>query len=144
MTNARAQSDLWPVAASVRFSDINSMSITDGLAWKLSRDVTILHLIASDKDHVVTFRHRNRKTEKRNVFADARDDKKEDNMDDWDEDKLQEVVNKKHGEKNGLLPASSIVCKFFLEAVESGKYGWFWDCPNGTEKCQYRHALPPG
>jgi len=85
-----------------------------------------------------------RKTEKRNVFADARDDKKEDNMDDWDEDKLQEVVNKKHGEKNGLLPASSIVCKFFLEAVESGKYGWFWDCPNGTEKCQYRHALPPG
>ena len=87
---------------------------------------------------------RNRKTEKRNVFADARDDKKEDNMDDWDEDKLQEVVNKKHGEKNGLLPASSIVCTFFLEAVESGKYGWFWDCPNGTEKCQYRHALPPG
>merc|ERR1712168_1111420 len=50
-----------------------------------------------------------RKTEKRNVFSDERDDKKEDNMDDWDEDKLQEVVNKKHGEKNGLLPASSIV-----------------------------------
>lgn len=86
-----------------------------------------------------------RKTEKRNLFADERDeDKNKDNMDDWDEEKLNEVVNKKHGEKNGLLPASSIVCKFFLEAVESGKYGWFWDCPNGTEKCQYRHALPPG
>jgi len=88
-----------------------------------------------------------RKTEKRNVFADARegeDGEKGDNMDDWDEAKLNEVVNKKHGEKNGLLPGSSIVCKFFVEAVELGKYGWFWECPNGNEKCQYRHALPPG
>jgi len=84
-----------------------------------------------------------RKTEKRNVFADERE-KDKDNMDDWDEAKLNEVVNKKHGEKNGLLPASSIVCKYFVEAVELGKYGWFWDCPNGNEKCQYRHALPPG
>jgi len=88
-----------------------------------------------------------RKTEKRNIFSDARegeDGEKGENMDDWDEAKLNEVVNKKHGEKNGLLPASSIVCKFFVEAVELGKYGWFWDCPNGNEKCQYRHALPPG
>jgi len=86
-----------------------------------------------------------RKTEKRNIFSDEREkDKEKDGMDDWDEAKLNEVVNKKHGEKNGLLPASSIVCKFFLEAVELGKYGWFWDCPNGSEKCQYRHALPPG
>jgi len=85
-----------------------------------------------------------RKTEKRNIFADAREKEDKDNMDDWDEEKLNEVVNKKHGEKNGLLPASSIVCKYFIEAVELGKYGWFWDCPNGNEKCQYRHALPPG
>ena len=35
------------------------------------------------------------------------------------------------------------VCKFFLEAVEKGLYGWFWSCPNGP-KCIYRHALPPG
>ena len=35
------------------------------------------------------------------------------------------------------------VCKFFLEAVEKGLYGWFWNCPNGP-KCIYRHALPPG
>lgn len=27
--------------------------------------------------------------------------------------------------------------------MESSKYGWFWECPNG-EKCHYRHALPPG
>ena len=24
------------------------------------------------------------------------------------------------------------------------RFGWFWECPNGGEKCQYRHALPPG
>lgn len=35
------------------------------------------------------------------------------------------------------------ICKYFLEAVEKSKYGWFWECPNG-EKCIYRHALPPG
>lgn len=35
------------------------------------------------------------------------------------------------------------MCKFFIEAIETQKYGWFWECPNG-EKCQYRHALPPG
>lgn len=36
------------------------------------------------------------------------------------------------------------VCKYFLEAVENNKYGWFWECPNGGEKCQYRHCLPEG
>lgn len=35
------------------------------------------------------------------------------------------------------------MCKFFLKAIEDGKYGWFWDCPNGGN-CIYRHALPPG
>lgn len=35
------------------------------------------------------------------------------------------------------------ICKYFLEAVEKAKYGWFWECPNG-EKCIYRHALPVG
>lgn len=60
-----------------------------------------------------------------------------------------------------LLTKVQIVCKFFIEAIETEKYaqkpivallfashylfrfGWFWECPNG-EKCQYRHALPPG
>lgn len=35
------------------------------------------------------------------------------------------------------------ICKYFLDAVENSKYGWFWECPNG-EACHYRHALPPG
>ena len=36
------------------------------------------------------------------------------------------------------------VCKFFISAVEEGKYGWFWSCPNGGDKCMYKHSLPPG
>ena len=36
------------------------------------------------------------------------------------------------------------VCKYFLEAIDKGLYGWFWTCPNGGDKCIYRHALPPG
>lgn len=36
------------------------------------------------------------------------------------------------------------ICKFFIEALENNKYGWFWECPNGASKCHYRHALPPG
>lgn len=35
------------------------------------------------------------------------------------------------------------ICKYFLDAVENSKYGWFWHCPNG-DKCIYRHCLPPG
>ena len=41
------------------------------------------------------------------------------------------------------LISSQIVCKFFIDAIESQKFGWFWECPNG-QGCQYRHALPPG
>jgi len=35
------------------------------------------------------------------------------------------------------------ICKYFLDAVEAGKYGWRWNCPNGIQ-CIYRHALPYG
>ena len=29
-------------------------------------------------------------------------------------------------------------------ALETSKYGWFWECPNGGDKCHYKHCLPPG
>ncbi|XP_032689371.1 zinc finger CCCH domain-containing protein 15 homolog [Odontomachus brunneus] len=84
-----------------------------------------------------------RKAEKRSLYCDMRDDDKElDTMDKWDEDKLKEVVEKKHG-GGGNRPTTDIICKHFLEAVEKAKYGWFWECPSG-QKCIYRHALPPG
>ena len=39
-----------------------------------------------------------RKSEKRSVYEDVRED--EDTMDNWDTNKLEDVVNKKHGEEN--------------------------------------------
>ncbi|XP_070569623.1 zinc finger CCCH domain-containing protein 15-like [Ptychodera flava] len=86
-----------------------------------------------------------RKAEKRSLYVDTRDDElKKDNMEDWDEAKLAEVVAKKHGDQNKKQTSTEIVCKYFLQAIEECKYGWFWICPNGGDKCMYRHALPPG
>ncbi|XP_049591133.1 zinc finger CCCH domain-containing protein 15 isoform X1 [Syngnathus scovelli] len=86
-----------------------------------------------------------RKCEKRSVYVDERDEELEkDTMDNWDEKKLEEVVNKKHGEAEKKKSKTQIVCKFFLDAIENNKYGWFWVCPAGGGDCMYRHALPPG
>ncbi|KAI0342607.1 hypothetical protein BDW22DRAFT_1438157 [Trametopsis cervina] len=81
-----------------------------------------------------------RKVEKRNLYEDTREEKMQDTMDQWDDEKLKQVVMSKHGNPK---TTTDIVCKYFIEAIESEKFGWFWECPNG-EKCQYRHALPPG
>jgi len=93
-----------------------------------------------------------RKTEKRNLYADSRDEngaegqgaEKSVNVDDmstWDEEKLRTVVLSKHGNPK---TTTDKVCVFFLQAVEEQKYGWNWVCPNGGDKCMYKHSLPPG
>lgn len=86
-----------------------------------------------------------RKTEKRSVYTDTREDetekKKEETSADWDEDKLRSVVLSKKGNQRSTTDK---VCKYFIQAIEDGKYGWFWICPNGGDKCMYKHALPPG
>ncbi|KAJ3103403.1 hypothetical protein HDU96_009287 [Phlyctochytrium bullatum] len=85
-----------------------------------------------------------RKSTKIDIYTDKReDDKKTDTMDKWDQNKLEDVVKKKQTNVNANLP-TEIVCKYFLEAIENNKYGWFWECPNGGSACKYRHALPPG
>ncbi|KAH7414449.1 hypothetical protein DE146DRAFT_601588 [Phaeosphaeria sp. MPI-PUGE-AT-0046c] len=88
-----------------------------------------------------------RKTEKRSLYTDNRDKedeedvKKKDNMTDWDEEKLRNVVLSKHGNPK---TTTDKVCKYFIQAIEDQKYGWFWQCPNGGDKCFYKHSLPPG
>ncbi|RAH65433.1 translation machinery-associated protein TMA46 [Aspergillus aculeatinus CBS 121060] len=89
-----------------------------------------------------------RKAAKRDLYTDSRDvksaeeeAKKKDNMEDWDEEKLRKVVMSKHGNPR---TTTDKVCKYFIEAVENQKYGWFWTCPNGGDKCMYKHSLPPG
>jgi hypothetical protein len=91
-----------------------------------------------------------RKGEKRSLYTDTRekeegeDDQEKkikDDMVDWDEEKLRSVVLSKQGNPK---TTTDKVCKFFIEAVENGKYGWFWICPNGGDQCKYKHSLPPG
>lgn len=113
-----------------------------------------------------------RRAEKRSLYTDsAKDDNGEgaagngeagaagpkgENSADWDEAKLRSVVVSKHGNPK---TTTDKVCNFFIEAVENGKYGWFWVCPNDaaaeeatkrgekgavTFGCKYRHSLPPG
>lgn len=82
-----------------------------------------------------------RKVEKRDLYQDARKERENDTMDQWDEEKLRSVILSKHGNPK---TTTEKVCKFFIEAVENGKYGWFWVCPNNGDKCMYRHSLPEG
>ncbi|KAF6819983.1 hypothetical protein CMUS01_06658 [Colletotrichum musicola] len=86
-----------------------------------------------------------RKTEKKSLYTDTRKEedekKKAETSADWDEEKLRSVVLSKKGNQQ---TTTDKVCKFFIEAIEDGKYGWFWVCPNGGNECKYKHALPPG
>jgi hypothetical protein len=86
-----------------------------------------------------------RKVEKINLYQDSRaeeeESKKQETSADWDEEKLRSVVLSKKGNQR---TSTDKVCKFFIQAIEDGKYGWFWICPNGGDKCMYKHALPPG
>ncbi|KAG0645923.1 DRG family-regulatory 1 [Hyphodiscus hymeniophilus] len=86
-----------------------------------------------------------RKSEKKDLYQDMREEdeakRKAETSEDWDEEKLKAVVLSKKGNQKSTTDK---VCKFFIEAIEDGKYGWFWTCPNGGDKCMYQHKLPPG
>jgi predicted RNA binding protein with dsRBD fold (UPF0201 family) len=81
-----------------------------------------------------------RKVAKLDIYSDPRGQEK-DTIDTWDQGKLESVVNSKADNK--ISNETQIVCKYFLDAIENLKYGWFWSCPNG-ETCKYKHRLPPG
>ncbi|EPS40400.1 hypothetical protein H072_5797 [Dactylellina haptotyla CBS 200.50] len=87
-----------------------------------------------------------RKTEKRSLYDNGEGssgaaDAKQETSENWDEEKLREVVLSKHGNPK---TTTDIVCRYFIQAIEEGKYGWFWTCPGGGDQCKYRHVLPPG
>lgn len=82
-----------------------------------------------------------RKDAKKDLYTDARAEKEADTMDSWDEEKLRKVILSKHGNPK---TTTDKICKYFIDAVENDKYGWFWVCPNGGNECMYRHSLPPG
>eukprot|EP01132_Coremiostelium_polycephalum_P004099 gene4099-5128_t len=89
-----------------------------------------------------------RKTAKIDIYTDRRnqpteEDKKNETMEDWDDAKLKTVVENKRTAANKQIK-TNIICKYFLDAIESKKYGFFWECPNGGDKCAYQHCLPEG
>jgi hypothetical protein len=85
-----------------------------------------------------------RKGPKIDLFSDRREGAEDEStMEDWDQEKLEAAIARKHGTDNHNRP-TEIICKHFLEAIEKKQYGWFWVCPGGGAECKYRHALPPG
>lgn len=73
-----------------------------------------------------------RKAEKIDLYTDRRDD---DNMEDWDQEMLEKVVEEKHGAENTKKSnATTIICKYFLEAVEKKQYGWYSFVMDGRKK----------
>ncbi|KMZ77531.1 hypothetical protein PVIIG_01501 [Plasmodium vivax India VII] len=86
---------------------------------------------------------KSKESQKIDIYTDIRDnknDKENDTIDQWDINKLNEVINIRH--KN--INKTDIICKYFLSAVENKQYGWFWVCPNGGDNCKYKHCLPQG
>eukprot|EP01091_Cochliopodium_minus_P000366 TRINITY_DN1034_c0_g2_i1.p1 TRINITY_DN1034_c0_g2~~TRINITY_DN1034_c0_g2_i1.p1 ORF type:complete len:355 (+),score=121.62 TRINITY_DN1034_c0_g2_i1:39-1103(+) len=81
-----------------------------------------------------------RKAAKINIYEDPQE-KDSDTIDKWDDEKLQSVVDSKH---KGQVVKSNKICNYFLDALKEKKYGWFWECPNGADKCHYKHCLPLG
>lgn len=82
-----------------------------------------------------------RKAVKKDLYSDDRKEEDADTMDTWDDEKLAKVILSKHGNPK---TTTDIICKYFIDAIENSKYGWFWVCPNGGDNCKYRHSLPPG
>ena len=119
---------------------INSLLFTEALTKKEIAKRALEKAAAKEK--AAKAKEDEKEPEKRDIYTDSRD-KNEDSMENWDEEKLREAVTKKMGGQ-GQRCQTDIICKHFLDAVEKRTYGWFWECPNGGDKCQYRHALPEG
>lgn len=80
-----------------------------------------------------------RKAEKRSLYCDMRDeDKAGDTMDNWDENKLKEVVEKKHGAASNR-PTTDIV-RQFLSATFLQRQFFFSFITYYTNGCIYRFA----
>merc|ERR1712025_1388574 len=54
-----------------------------------------------------------RKSAKRSIYTDTAKDQENDNMEDWDDEKLADVVGQKHG--NEKKNDTDIICKYFLD-----------------------------
>ncbi|KAJ1336991.1 hypothetical protein BSLG_006751 [Batrachochytrium salamandrivorans] len=81
-----------------------------------------------------------RKAAKLDIYTDTRS-KEEDTMDNWDQAKLEDAVRQKHTEGDNRNKPTDIVCKFFVESIETRKYGWFWEWKDDTIVTLFIHVL---
>ncbi|GIQ88409.1 hypothetical protein KIPB_010652 [Kipferlia bialata] len=77
--------------------------------------------------------------QKRDIHQDDRDDHADCTL----EEAVAAIQNR---DARSTKNKSERVCRFFLEAIEQEKIGYFWECPNIVRfgHCKYRHALPAG
>ncbi|KRX01342.1 hypothetical protein PPERSA_01245 [Pseudocohnilembus persalinus] len=109
-----------------------------GRKCKFSHDTTL----ENNKMQQIDLYTDQREQLKFDKFGQPIKDENEETMENWDRNKLEEVVNANQSKYKSQVP-TEIVCKYFLNAINANKYGWKWVCPNGM-KCHYRHCLPPG
>mmetsp|Transcript_41278 Transcript_41278/g.78898 ORF Transcript_41278/g.78898 Transcript_41278/m.78898 type:complete len:449 (-) Transcript_41278:291-1637(-) len=100
------------------------------MTCKFSHDLQIARKVAEGKQ--------------RDIYE--RKKQEEEGMENWDQDTLEKCIQNKHGSETNQNNPTTIVCKYFLEAVEKKLYGWFWSCPDADSQggCKYRHKLPEG
>ena len=92
-------------------------------SWFLFYSIFVVHLGTCGKGDRCKFSHDleiERKAEKRSLYCDVRDDEKEGTNEDWDEEKLKEVIEKKHAEadKKKTKPDIVILIKSFIDNVK--------------------------
>lgn len=66
-----------------------------------------------------------RKSQKANIYQDVREeskeDKEKDTMENWDQTKLEDAIKQRESGRENLNKATEIVCKYFIEAIETQK-----------------------
>ncbi|ORM40847.1 Zinc finger CCCH domain-containing protein 21 [Babesia sp. Xinjiang] len=124
-------------------SEKQKLSQQQALLASLFRGTENIKQVVVDPNKPAYDPKQSRDDQKIDIYTDPRtqSQKDENEMSTWDLTTLENVVKQKHGAD---ACTTDIICKHFLTALETKKYGWFWVCPNGGDKCKYRHCLPPG
>ncbi|KAG8519817.1 Zinc finger CCCH domain-containing protein 15, partial [Galemys pyrenaicus] len=87
-----------------------------------------------------------RKCEKQSIYIDARHECEKDTMDNWDEEKMEEVMNKKYSEeeKKKQKQKSKECGNFTLMPLKTRNIAVWGYNLEGCDICKYYHALPLG
>nr|BAN64881.1 conserved hypothetical protein [Babesia bovis] len=138
-----ASSDKFIAEQNKAKSEKQKLSQQQALLASLFKGTENIKQVAIDPNKRLYDPKQSREDQKIDIYADPRENRSRNDADmsSWDLNTLEDVVKQKHGAD---ACTTDIICKHFLAALEDKNYGWFWVCPNGGDKCKYRHCLPPG